>query len=358
MSPASPTSSREECAECSPPVQHPLPEIGSARTVSANWKNYYAAVVSHSSSPILIADNDGQYREASVGATKLLGLPREKLIGKKLDDFAEPAFTTVVANLWQAFIAQGEQQGTLRLVGADGTPHEVEYRAKGNILPVRHVLALRDKSRPAEPDRIPAWVQEYALFLLDSTGAVAAWYAGAVRIYGYSAEESVGRNASFLYGDEAGVRLNLEKELTRAAASGHIGTEGWQTRQDGAGFGANTITMALKDETGPLHGFARVVRDFTERHERDEKLRRSRARLRPLPAGSMIACIVSGEFDRVPELTDPFLDLVGYTREDLAAGRMSWPDLTPAEYALLDELAHEEGLRFGACTPSSSLRLY
>jgi len=72
----------------------------------------------------------------------------------------------------------------------------------------------------------------------------------------------------------------------------------------------------------------------------------------------MIACIVSGEFDRVPELTDPFLDLVGYTREDLAAGRMSWPDLTPAEYALLDELAHEEGLRFGACTPSSSLRLY
>jgi formate hydrogenlyase transcriptional activator len=35
----------------------------------------------------------------------------------------------------------------------------------------------------------------------------------------------------------------------------------------------------------------------------------------------------------------------------LAAGRLHWPDLTPAEYAALDELAHEEGLRFGACTP-------
>jgi hypothetical protein len=27
------------------------------------------------------------------------------------------------------------------------------------------------------------------------------------------------------------------------------------------------------------------------------------------------------------------------------------PDLTPPEYVGLDELAHEEGLRFGACTP-------
>ena len=33
------------------------------------------------------------------------------------------------------------------------------------------------------------------------------------------------------------------------------------------------------------------------------------------------------------------------------AGRLHWPDLTPPEYLALDELAHEEGLRFGACTP-------
>ena len=94
-----------------------------------------------------------------------------------------------------------------------------------------------------------------------------------------------------------------------------------------------------------------MVRDFSERHEKDEKLRRSRARIRPIPAESTIAGIVSGEFDRIPEVNDAFLELVGYSREDLASGRLSWPDLTPPEYAPLDELAHEEGLRFGACTP-------
>jgi len=66
---------------------------------------------------------------------------------------------------------------------------------------------------------------------------------------------------------------------------------------------------------------------------------------------STIAGIISGEFDCVPEMNDTFLELVGYTREDLLAGRLYWPDLTPPEYAPLDELAHEEGLRFGACTP-------
>jgi PAS domain S-box-containing protein len=66
---------------------------------------------------------------------------------------------------------------------------------------------------------------------------------------------------------------------------------------------------------------------------------------------STIAGIVSGEFDRIPEANDAFLDLVGYSREDLHAGRLHWPDLTPPEYLALDEIAHEEGLRFGACTP-------
>ena len=79
-------------------------------------------------------------------------------------------------------------------------------------------------------------------------------------------------------------------------------------RKDGSRFWANVITMALRDENGELQGFARVVRDFSERHERDEKLRRSRARVRPIPPESTIAGIVSGEFDRIPEANDAFLD--------------------------------------------------
>jgi PAS domain S-box-containing protein len=227
------------------------------------------------------------------------------------------------------------------------------------VLPVRHLVVLHDKTPPAktgsvvhaETDRIPSWVQDYALFLMDVDGRIVTWYSGAERIYGYSSDEAIGQHVSFLYPSEEVVRVNFEEKLKRAAAEGHLGNEAWHLRKGGARFWANDITMALRLENGTLQGFARVVRDFSDRHERDEKLRRSRARIRPIPSQTTIAGVASGEFDRVPEVNDAFLELVGYSREDLLAGRLQWPDLTPPEYAALDELAHEEGLRFGACTP-------
>jgi formate hydrogenlyase transcriptional activator len=305
----------------------------------------------------LIADNDRKYQEASVGAGKLLGLPREKIIGRSLDDFAAPAIKPVLPERWQALLKEGEQSGTLEILSADGTPREIEYTAKTNVLPVRHLLVLRDRTKPAEPDKnaslsnIPSWVEDYALFLIDVDGKIAAWYAGAERIYGYPAEEAIGRNLSFLYPADDALQFRVQEELIRTAGEGHKGNEGWCLRKDGSQFWANAITMALRDANGDLQGFARVVRDFSDRHTRDEKLRRSRARTRPIPAESTIAGVVSGEFDRIPEANDTFLELVGYSREDLLAGRLVWPDLTPSEYLALDELAHEEGLRFGACTP-------
>ena len=210
-------------------------------------------------------------------------------------------------------------------------------------MPREHFLINQSKGG------VPTWVQDYALFLLDVDGQVVAWYAGAERIYGYKSTEVIGQHVS-LYPDEDAHR-KLQEQLKRAAGEGHVGTEGWQVKKNGSRFWANVITTALKDENADLQGFANVVRDFSDRHQRDERLRRGSAHIRALPVKSAIPGIVSGEFDRIPEANDVFLELVGYSREDLQAGRLRWPDLTPAEYLGLDELAHEEGLRFGACTP-------
>jgi PAS domain S-box-containing protein len=312
----------------------------------------FRAIVFHPSAPILLTDNDRRYRDASIGAGKLLGLPREKILGSSLDDFAAPASKPVIAERWDDFLSKGEQEGTLELVGADGGPREVEYSAKGNVLPVRHLLVLHEKkvTREKAETGVPSWVRDYALFLLDAKGQIAAWYGGAERIYGYKSAEVAGRSVSVFDAPEE-TPGRLREKLKKVADEGHCGCEGWQVRKDGSQFWANSITIALKDDTGNLQGFAAVVRDFSDRHERDEKLRRSRALLRTRPVESTIAGIISGEFDRIPEANDAFLDLVGYSREDLQAGRLRWADLTPPEYTALDELAHEEGLRFGACTP-------
>ena len=315
----------------------------------------FRTIVYHPSVPILIADNDGKNHEASVGAGRLLGLPRNKLIGRSLVEFTEPNSKPHLSQLWKAFLEHSEHDGVLRLAFPDGTQREVEFSARPGVLPVRHVLALRDRTADAsaEPgsNRIPSWVRDYALYLMDVEGTIVAWYAGAARIFGYTAKEVMGRNVKMLYPGESDSSAKLQAELKRTLAVGHFGNEDWRFKKDGTRFWANAITMALRDENGETQGFARIVRDFSDRHEKDEKLRRSRARIRPIPIETTVAGIISGEFDHVPEVNDAFLNLVGYSREDLSSGALRWPDLTPPEYAALDELAHEEGLRFGACTP-------
>jgi formate hydrogenlyase transcriptional activator len=314
----------------------------------------FRAIIFQPSAPVLLTDDDRHYREVSFGVSKLLGLPREQIIGRSLDDFVTPRFRLLISGRWGAFLEKGEQKGTLQLVGPEGDLRRVQYLGKKDVLPARHLLVLRDEADQKSLDGqvktakdakspIPAWLRDYALFLLHADGRIAVWYAGAERIYGYTSAAVVGQPVSILH--------PVEDAPLKLPADGHAGGEGWHVKNGGSRFWANVITMALRDEHGDLQGFARVVRDFTERHERDEKVRRSRRRLGPLPAESTIAGIISGQLDQIPEANDAFLDLVGYSREDLLAGRLRWPDLTPPEYLPMDEFAHEEGLQFGACTP-------
>ena len=312
----------------------------------------FRTVLYHPSQPILIADSDRTYLDANSGAGRLLGQPRDQIIGRKIDDFAEPSFRPQMEQLWREFLEQGEQEGTLPLLGPDGSVREVDYTAKGNVLPVRHLVVLHDKTqKKIEEDAGSSWVKDFAFFLLDPDGKIVACYSGAERIYGYKDKEIIGQHVSCLYPGEDNLRVALLAELKRAAAGGHFGNEDWHSRKDGSRFWANVHTVALKDENGELQGFARVVRDFTQRHRTDETLRQTAARLKQVPPEPTIAGIVSGEFDRVTEASDAFLTMLGYQRDDLVGGQLHWSDLTPQEYLPLDERAHEEGLRYGACTP-------
>ena len=75
-------------------------------------------------------------------------------------------------------------------------------------------------------------------------------------------------------------------------------------------------------------GVADVVRDFSERHERDQTMRRKRPQMRSILPGSTIAGVVSGEFDRITEVNDAFLEMIGYTRDELLGDKINWLDLT------------------------------
>jgi PAS domain S-box-containing protein len=300
----------------------------------------FQAIIYHLCVPILIADDAGICQDASAGAVKLFGLLKESIVGRPISEFTQPNSKALAVN--------GESRGKFTLVAPDASVREVSYAASVNVLPGRHLLVLRDETAPADSTHA---APDYAFYLLDASGRIAAWFSGAERMYGYKNSEAVGQEVSLLHPDKDTSQANLPNQLHRALIEGHSGMEGWQVRKDGSRFWADVITVALKDGQGEVQGYAGVARDFSGRHETEEKLRRGRTLSRPLPAESSVAGIVSGEFDHIPQANDVFLELVGYSREDLETGRLHWPDLTPTEYLRQDELAHEEELRFGACTP-------
>jgi PAS domain S-box-containing protein len=113
-------------------------------------------------------------------------------------------------------------------------------------------------------------VRDYAIFMLDPTGRVATWNAGAERIKGYAQHEIVGRHFSTFY-PEADVKAGkCEYELEVATRDGKFEEEGWRVRKDGTQFWANVLITPVRDDSGALVGFAKITRDLTERKRAEE----------------------------------------------------------------------------------------
>ena len=121
---------------------------------------------------------------------------------------------------------------------------------------------------------------DYAIFMLDPTGLVASWNAGAERIKGYRKDEIIGKHFSIFYPAEANARNWPATELARAAKDGRFEDEGWRVRKDGTLFWANVVITALRDEEGRLIGFGKVSRDLTDRRRAEQALRESEERFR------------------------------------------------------------------------------
>ena len=116
-------------------------------------------------------------------------------------------------------------------------------------------------------------VQDYAIYLLNVDGVVLTWNSGAQRIKGYRAEEIVGKHFSCFFRPEDVKRGRPKEALELAAATGQFKEENLRVRKDGSVFWANVLITALYNTDGRLYGFAKVVRDITERKETERKLR-------------------------------------------------------------------------------------
>ena len=114
-------------------------------------------------------------------------------------------------------------------------------------------------------------VRDYGIFMLDPTGHITTWNAGAQRIKGYTADEIIGKHFSTFYTPEDLDGGKPARELEIATRTGVYEEEGWRLRKDGTRFWASVVITALRKPDGSLVGFAKVTRDLTERRAAQER---------------------------------------------------------------------------------------
>jgi PAS domain S-box-containing protein len=113
----------------------------------------------------------------------------------------------------------------------------------------------------------------------------------------------------------------------------------WEVRAlDGSG---QEPLFVLTGKDPPRHPEAEHHLDDAEASQRLilDRLRASEARLRQLFDANVIGVISADEEGAITDANDAFLRMLGFSRGELAAGRLSWATLTPPEYRMADERA-------------------
>ena len=108
-------------------------------------------------------------------------------------------------------------------------------------------------------------VKDYGIFMLDSLGRIATWNAGAERLLGYPGDDILGEPFGKIFTPEDVQQRQPEFELREARNKGRCEDERWHVRRDGSQFWASGVLTPLWTDDGTLRGYAKVVRDITER---------------------------------------------------------------------------------------------
>jgi PAS domain S-box-containing protein len=104
-------------------------------------------------------------------------------------------------------------------------------------------------------------------------GIIKTWNAGAERLFGYSADEAVGRHISLFIPAE---RLAEEDRIIALLKAGqrieHFETE--RLRRNGERVTVSLTISPIRDETGAIIGASKIARDITARRQLEDHLRR------------------------------------------------------------------------------------
>jgi two-component system sensor kinase FixL len=194
---------------------------------------------------------------------------------------------------------------------------------------------MRDETgfvAPGDAARILAAIVESsddAIIGKDLAGVILSWNGGAQRMYGYSADEVIGRPVSLLIPD--GHPDELGHILQRIIAGQRV--EHYETHRltkDGRIVDVSLTVSPIRDVSGQIVGASAIARDITARKQEDLALRTSEARWRAVVESAVDGIIVIDVQGNIESFNPEAERLFGYAQRDVIGRNISM--LMPAPY--------------------------
>jgi PAS domain S-box-containing protein len=245
---------------------------------------------------IYMLDPNGFVTSWNAGAERIKGFQTEEILGRHISTFYTPEDRAagVPNRVLETARSEGKFEGEGWRVRKDGSRFwasvvvDAIKNEQGEVIGFAKITRDMTEKREAEQALLEAergfrilvqGVTDYAIYMLDPTGRVTSWNAGAERIKGYAPSEIIGEHFSRFYTPED-LDIGVPKRaLETARSAGRYEAEGWRMRKDGSRFWASVVIDAIKDEDGKLIGFAKITRDMTEKRETQLRLEESREQL-------------------------------------------------------------------------------
>lgn len=318
----------------------------------------------------LIFNHKGQVTSISEQTHPLLQKVAEILPGKTLwEVFPEAANSSFYQKYFQALETQPSVHFEEYSPVADKWFEVHSYRLQEGIVVHLQDITLR-KQAETKLFVLAAIVESSDDAIISKTldGIVTSWNAGAEHLYGYKAEEMIGQSIKMVIPTD---RLEEFPTIMQQIVGGQR-IEHFETirrRKDGSLIEVSIIISPVRDATGKIIGTSTIAHDITERKQAgkvqdrllareqvallqadraNQVAKRSEARLQRLVDSNIVGIVFWDIDGNITEANDIFLKMVGYTREDLLAGKVNWMEMTPPEYVYLDVKALDEMKANGA----------
>ena len=231
---------------------------------------------------ILILDVDtGRITDVNPFLVELLGFSHGEMVGKTVGELSP--FKDLGSN--QAMLERLQKDGYVRyenlpLESKDGRKMAVEFVSNVYQAGDKKVIQcnIRDitQRKLAEKTsvRLAAIVEssDDAIIGKDLDGIITSWNKGAEMIFGYSADEMVGRSIMPLIpADRREEEEHILEKIGRGESVRHFETV--RQAKDGRRIDVSATISPIKDSTGKIVGASKVARDITERKRAEEELR-------------------------------------------------------------------------------------